>query len=212
MIMPKTLKTDNAIFTAQLNSNAPMGGGVVGSNIQFSNDGEPADVALSKFPLMNIEDDVDCPTSENGQKLTGINRSADNSTIYPYYGVKLESNEELGGVIYMMCQATGFKLKSNKELPGPSQRFSFIIPKTTPKDSGDSPSDEQLQPMYTEIHPDTHEAYLLRLKNIHNGKKVLSQTDYSTKAIVPEYLHRNSKTEVNMYGKWTTNKELLLNW
>ena len=112
----------------------------------------------------------------------------------------------------MMCQATGFKLKSNKELPGPSQRFSFIIPRTKPGDSGDTPSDEQLQPMYTEIHPDRHEAYLLRLKNIHNGKKVLSQIDYSTKAIVPEYLHRNNKTEVNMYGQWTTNKELLLNW
>ena len=212
MVMPKTLQTDTAIFTAKLNSNAPVGDGVVGSNIQFSNEGYPANVALSKFPLMNIDDDVDCPTGSDGKKLKGINKSADGSTIYPYYGVALESNEELGGVIYMMCQATGFKLKSNKELPGPSQRFSFIIPRTKPGDSGDTPSDEQLQPMYTEIHPDTHEAYLLRLKNIHNGKKVLSQTDYSTKAIVPEYLHRNSKTEVNMYGQWTTNKELLLNW
>ena len=211
MVMPKTLETDTAIFTAKLNSNAPVGGGV-GSNIQFGDGGEPVVVALSKFPLMNINDDVDCPTGENGQKLIGINRSADGSTIYPYYGVELAPGTELGGVIYMMCQATGFKLKSNKELPGPSQRFSFIIPRTKPGDSGDTPSDEQLQPMYTEIHPDTHEAYLLRLKNIHNGKKVLSQTDYGTKAIVPEYLHRNSKTEVNMYGQWTTNKKLLLNW
>ena len=212
MVMPKTLKTDTAIFTAKLNSNAPVGGGVVGSNIQFSNDGELTDVALSKFPLMNIDDDTEWKTETDGEKLEGINKSKDGSTIYPYYGVKLKSNEELGGVIYMMCQATGFKLKSNKELPGPSQRFSFIIPRTKPGDSGDTPSDEQLQPMYTEIHPDRHEAYLLRLKNIHNGKKVLSQTDYSTKAIVPEYLHRNSKTEINMYGEWTTNEELLLNW
>ena len=212
MVMPKTLKTDTAIFTAKLNSNAPVGGGVVGSNIQFSNDGELTDVALSKFPLMNIDDDMEWKTETDGEKLEGINKSKDGSTIYPYYGVKLKSNEELGGVIYMMCQATGFKLKSNKELPGPSQRFSFIIPRTKPGDSGDTPSDEQLQPMYTEIHPDKHEAYLLRLKNIHNGKKVLSQTDYSTKAIVPEYLHRNSKTEINMYGEWTTNEELLLNW
>ena len=211
MVMPKTLETDTAIFTASLKSDATVGGGI-GSNIQFGDNGEPVDVALSKFPLMNIEDDVDCPTGEDGQKLKGINKSADGSTIYPYYGVKLAPGTELGGVIYMMCQATGFKLKSNKELPGPSQRFSFIIPRTKSGDSGDTPSDEQLQPMYTEIHPDTHEAYLLRLKNIHNGKKVLSQTDYSTKAIVPEYLHRNSKTEVNMYGQWTTNKKLLLNW
>ena len=211
MVMPKTLETDTAIFTASLKSDATVGGGI-GSNIQFGDNGEPVDVALSKFPLMNIEDDVDCPTGEDGQKLKGINKSADGSTIYPYYGVKLAPGTELDGVIYMMCQATGFKLKSNKELPGPSQRFSFIIPRTKPGDSGDTPSDEQLQPMYTEIHPDTHEAYLLRLKNIHNGKKVLSQTDYSTKAIVPEYLHRNSKTEVNMYGQWTTNKKLLLNW
>ena len=112
----------------------------------------------------------------------------------------------------MMCQATGFKLKSNKELPGPSQRFSFIIPKTTPGDTGDTPSNEQLQPMYTEIHPDTHEAYLLRLKNIHSGKKVLSQTDYGTDPIVPQYLYRNNKNEISMYGKWTTDRTLLLTW
>lgn len=212
MIMPRTLQTDNATFIATLNSNAPVDGDIVGSNIQFDNTGKTAKVALSKFPLMNIDDDVNCPLDSNNEKLKGINRSTDDSTIYPYYGVKLNDGEEFGGVIYMMCQATGFKLKSNKELPGPSQRFSFIIPETTPGDSGDTPSDEQLQPMYTEIHPDTHEAYLLRLKNIHSGKKVLSQTDYGTAAIVPQYLHRNNKTTVSMYGKWTADRTLLLTW
>lgn len=212
MTMPRTLKTDTATFTATLNSNAPASGDIVGSNIQFSNDGKSVNVALSKFPLMNIADDVDCPTDTDGKKLKGINKSADDSTIYPYYGIELSPGTELGGVIYMMCQATGFKLKSNKELPGPSQRFSFIIPKTTPGDTGDTPSDEQLQPMYTEIHPDTHEAYLLRLKNIHSGKKVLSQTDYGTDPIVPQYLYRNNKNEISMYGKWTTDRTLLLTW
>ena len=49
-------------------------------------------------------------------------------------------------VTYSMCQATGYKLKSNKELPSPSQLFSKIIPKTK---TGEKPSNEQLYPMYS---------------------------------------------------------------
>lgn len=58
-----------------------------------------------------------------------------------------------GFVSYSMCQATGYKLKSNKELPSATQVFSKIIPKTTnpnPGGSGsDGPSPEQLYPMYS---------------------------------------------------------------
>ena len=162
-------------------------------------------IALSKFPIMNVYDDV-----KNTSHKLGI--SFEGAILFPYYGVELNNDDKLGGVIYLMCQATGFKLKSNKELPGPNQRFSFIIPQTTPGDASDTPSDEQLQPMLTEIHPDTHEAYLMRLKNIHSGKKVLSQTDYATAPIAVQYLHRNDINTVDMYGKWSATRELLLRW
>ena len=52
-------------------------------------------------------------------------------------------------VTYSMCQATGYKLKSNKELPSEVQVFSKIIPKTKHNDDGDKPSNEQLYPMYS---------------------------------------------------------------
>ena len=52
-------------------------------------------------------------------------------------------------VTYSMCQATGYKLKSNKELPSIYQMFSKIIPETSHGTSSDSPSSEQLYPMYS---------------------------------------------------------------
>lgn len=172
-------------------------------------------IALSKFPLMNKK--LDCTYKTNSDKTItkeivgedGI--SFQNDVLFPYYGVELQENTELGGVIYLMCQATGFKLKSNKELPGPNQKFSFIIPKTTVADSGDTPSKEQLQPMFTEIHPDEHKTYLMRLKNIQNNEKVLSQTDYGTKPILVEYLYRDMK-DVDMYGGWTNEKKPVVSW
>lgn len=60
------------------------------------------------------------------------------------------SNEKYDGfVTYSMCQATGYKLKSNKELPSMYQVFSKIIPQTTHNGDTDSPSGNQLYPMYS---------------------------------------------------------------
>lgn len=53
-----------------------------------------------------------------------------------------------GFVTYSMCQATGYKLKSNKELPSKTQVFSKIIPETKYDGTSDKPSGEQLFPMY----------------------------------------------------------------
>ena len=54
-------------------------------------------------------------------------------------------------VTYSMCQATGYKLKSNKELPSDIQVFSKIIPLTDTLTStkSDSPNANQLYPMYS---------------------------------------------------------------
>ena len=70
---------------------------------------------------------------------------------YEYNGNKFD-----GFVTYSMCQATGYKLKSNKELPSSLQVFSKIIPKTkNGKDrynkNSDTPNGNQLYPMYSVI-------------------------------------------------------------
>ena len=54
-----------------------------------------------------------------------------------------------GFVTYSMCQATGYKLKSNKELPSDVQVFSKIIPFTDTLSSSDAPNANQLYPMYS---------------------------------------------------------------
>lgn len=70
---------------------------------------------------------------------------------YSYNGDKYD-----GFVNYSMCQATGYKLKSNKELPSKLQVFSKIIPQTTNGfddygNNSDKPNGNQLYPMYSVI-------------------------------------------------------------
>ena len=65
-----------------------------------------------------------------------------------------------GFVNYSMCQATGYKLKSNKELPSAYQVFSKLIPKTEIKDDGsDKANGNQLYPMFSVLEF-THGSYV----------------------------------------------------
>ena len=64
--------------------------------------------------------------------------------------ITVTNNDKLDGfVTYSMCQATGYKLKSNKELPSKTQVFSRIIPLTNHAPNGDKPNGNQLYPMYS---------------------------------------------------------------
>jgi len=72
-----------------------------------------------------------------------------------------------------MCQATGFKLMSNKELPSPDQTFSQYIPKSQitrnneNKITKSSASPEQRYPMYAVVElGSTWNVILTRLVNI----------------------------------------------
>lgn len=78
-------------------------------------------------------------------------------------------------VRYFMMQATGYKLKSNKELPSESQRFSNIIPLTTSNANtgADSPAGDQQRPMFGEITfvknnngEEYINLYIIRINNI----------------------------------------------
>jgi hypothetical protein len=137
--------------------------------------------------------------------------------IWPYYGVSEDSYPK---VVYMMCQATGFKLKSNKELPSNQQKFSYVIPRTDNSGDSDSPNDNQLQPMFAEVHlsGENYTIYLTRIEEIQKipkdktTPKVLSQQDFSTKPIKLMYLKGNESdgTHDAMFGHWVENKVALI--
>lgn len=71
------------------------------------------------------------------------------------------------GVVYFMLQATGFKLKSNKELPSREQIFSKIVPKTN---NGATADVSQTYPMFAVISYDSSN-YNIDLYRISGIKK-----------------------------------------
>lgn len=110
-----------------------------------------------------------------------------------------------GFVSYSMCQATGYKLKSNKELPSCVQVFSKIVPQTTntwndsKKSFSDGPNANQLYPMYSvlEFNDDCSELDV-RMSRIHgifkaDGKDSFTQLNYGTNDMTNTYLCQNYK-------------------
>lgn len=72
-------------------------------------------------------------------------------------------NSSLNHVTYLMSQATGYKVKSNKELPSASQVFAKVVAGT----SSSSAQMSQLYPMYAVVEfEDGIKAKLIRLGNI----------------------------------------------
>ena len=111
-----------------------------------------------------------------------------------------------GFVTYSMCQATGYKLKSNKELPSQLQVFSKIIPMTTHKKSSDSPNANQLYPMYSvlEFNDDCSEVSVSmnRITGIFkkDGADKFTQIDYGTKKMGKETLCTFEKEDCKYIG------------
>lgn len=144
---------------------------------------------LSKFPYV---------------KRNAITVDAGENTFYPYTPIP----DLTGGVTYFMCQATGFKLKSNKELPSQKQAFSMLIPETTvnPKTGADKPSPEQQVPMFGIIELEQNQViklYLARIQNILNNKSLNQQRPTElNKSMELEYI--KTVTE-NQFGKWVKN-------
>ena len=63
-----------------------------------------------------------------------------------YHAWNTSTDTAVNAVVYFMCQATGYKQKSNKELPGPAQWFSKILPDTNVQNS--TADNTQCFPMY----------------------------------------------------------------
>lgn len=143
------------------------------------------------------------------------NTTDSSSDMYASYTSDSYSNASY--VVYLMCQATGFKLKSNKELPGNYQRFSAIIPKTNNSGSSDKPDAQQQSPMYITVDCDTIPAFeLIKLWNINNGSTTFTnsslkatfkftQQSYSTNAI-QEYYYSCTGYPT---GTWVSNETQL---
>ena len=196
MNMESTLENDTVNFDLYYKDGQLYDTNIEGSTL----------IQSSKFPIMQ-------------SSTSGINKSSDESVWYPYFGVDTLND----GVIYFMCQATGYKLKSNKELPSPDQRFSYVIPKTKPATVAgktDTPSNDQLYSMFSEIdlNQDNITIYLYRILNIttvkDNKPQELTQINYNSKDFKLGFLTRPNNNSVgDMYGQWNdevTTKQSLI--
>lgn len=131
----------------------------------------------------------------NGKKYKSFNRA---STCYTLLATTNENLNVGGtpnkknGVVYFMCQATGYKLASNKELPSLNQIYSIIVPKTDV--AAGQAHFSQKSPMYVVYTYDggVINCDLYRIVNIKITKAAsiteFSETKYSTKPMKAEKL------------------------
>lgn len=125
-----------------------------------------------------------------------------------YYTWNVDPNLK-NGVTYFMLQATGYKLKSNKELPSREQIFSKIVPKTV---NGATADVSQTYPMYAVISYDNsnYNIDLYRISGIKkesisgNTAKVTEflQTAYSTDPMYSEKLLINKQSGAIEYTNY----------
>lgn len=103
----------------------------------------------------------------------------------------------VGGIVYFMCQATGYKQTSNKELPSPDQEFSYIVSRTTSAGKADA---NQKYPMFgvIDVSAGTYTVKLARIKNIMNAG-VFKQTIHGTGTPELQWMVPNTSDK---FGEW----------
>lgn len=163
-------------------------------------------------------------TLENDDTVTWMNDSGYNTSKLPYVpsGLANDATEAstnglispatvdanvTGGVTYFMCQATGYKLTSNKELPSNCQHFSILIPQTT---TAEKPDNNQKYPMFSviDMNNDNYEIQLIRIHNIkHETSHNFTQIDYAENAPSFEWavIGVNSR-----YCTWSNSKNIVI--
>ena len=162
-------------------------------NISFMNPNDESDTKnLSKYPLTKRT-----ITNDYGN-ITGV--------FLPYTAV---SNLE-GGIIYFMCQASGYKLTSNKELPTKLQKFSQIIPETDYNNGTSTPNPNQKYPMFSIISQTNENKFnikLIRVQDIFNASSKFDQKNYSKNN---PYFYYLKLKENDDYGQWTNEEQNLI--
>ena len=144
---------------------------------------------LTKFPLISSVYAANYSFTGDGDHLSP-------STII----TSLPNN--FSPVVYMMCQATGYKLTSNKELPSNYQHFSMVIPETT---SGETSADNnQKHPMITitKLSGSTYTIELARIQNILSASKTFTQQAYGTSNPLLSYGYIPANSD-SRYISWT---------
>ena len=210
MTMPPSLKDDTATWKL---------------NVYYDELVDPITINLSKFPIVNrvingndIHKSLDSavikhlyldPEKTNEFMIIKLFDQADTSnndvTMTCFLPFVDEGETQRNNVLYLMCQATGYKLTSNKELPSICQKFSMLIPHTDLKGGADSPSADQKQPMFgiIDILNDNHYNLKIgRLMNILGTSSGFTQSNYGTKQTSIEYIVLSNHY---IYGIWTKN-------
>lgn len=143
---------------------------------------------LTKFPLTK--------RGNAGEAATGF---------YPYTPVP----ELEGGVTYFMCQATGYKLTSNKELPSANQKFSMAVPQTSNSGGSDKANNNQKYPMFgiIKLSPEQYQVQLVRIANIFDSNFKFAQNVYSSDPMKLQYFET---VQDNDYGRWGDTEKTML--
>lgn len=205
-----------------------------GENIGDSNITIPYEANHTKLPLTLVSD-TEIQARYNtfndqfiiNKALSGKNENA--PIFLPCHIINnawINSHTNIHPVRYFMCQASGYKLTSNKELPSALQRFSELIPQTTIKaDKTDKPNNNQQSPMYATISFDNNLTnYSIKLTRVRNISKdnetgdpaawVFNQQSYSKLPIRLEYITLNSSNfdaDKYNFGKWSETESNLYN-
>ena len=136
-------------------------------------------------PVVNLENIATSfliDTSYHFSKKTKIKRSQTPSS-YSNIDVNLWNYDNTieDGVTYFMCQATGYKQKSNKELPDRQQAYSMIVPETSYDSEGTASADvSQTYPMYV-VYSYEENKIIANLYRVINIKKESITSEYKAK-------------------------------
>lgn len=162
----------------------------------------PDNIAInsSKTPIVNAND-----------WNTGYMPHSNDELYMHLYSV--DDKNSKSGVVYFMCQATGYKLTSNKELPSQFQEFSQLIPETS---TDNKAHNSQRYPMFSIIDPSVsgYNIALVSLWNIMTGANdkpsfTFTQSDYSKDPIKLMYADgKENESDKKRFCKWTESDDI----
>jgi len=169
-----------------------------------------------------LENDLSVSWIHEGENLTkkplidsswssNYSFSEDTAHFSPATLTDLSDNSKYHPVVYMMCQASGYKLTSNKELPSTYQHFSRIIPETT-EGSGSGSDKADINQQFPMIcitkfvesgNLVNYVLELARIHNIFNNKQKFTQQVFGTETPLFSYATINQ----GRYISWTIDKD-----
>ena len=170
--------------------------------------GAGEDINFSKFPITYRLD---------GETFTEESKKPGAGKFYPVT-IQTSNNYIDSAVIYVMCQATGYKLTSNKELPSENQKFSQIIPYTVVKQKNgkdtDTPSNEQKYPMFIiyemPLDASTVHIKLARVANIFENWE-FKQSTYSKNPMTLQWMNdKEHNANYDNFGNWVNNESYMI--